>query len=206
MTIDRIRQVLGVVALVCYVPGLCFWFLIHPFARSWRRIGPVLTYGTVLSTLTVLAIVVFQVRGALLGRDFGTHPLLIAIAIAWFSLLAWLGLAFGRRMEHLDLATRMGVTELSEVEQPKTFVREGIYRNVRHPIYASALVGGIGYALFVNYLGIYVLVGLAIPILYVVTLLEERELVERFGDDYRQYQRNVPRLVPRWGAGRDHRL
>ena len=28
-------------------------------------------------------------------------------------------------------------------------------------------------------------------------LLEERELVDRFGEEYRQYQRDVPQIIPR---------
>jgi protein-S-isoprenylcysteine O-methyltransferase Ste14 len=35
----------------------------------------------------------------------------------------------------------------------------------------------------------YMLVGL---------LFEERDLVRRFGDDYRSYQRQVPMLIPGW--------
>jgi protein-S-isoprenylcysteine O-methyltransferase Ste14 len=32
--------------------------------------------------------------------------------------------------------------------------------------------------------------------LYVGTFFEERRLVREFGDDYRAYQRQVPRLIP----------
>jgi len=33
--------------------------------------------------------------------------------------------------------------------------------------------------------------------LHLVTVLEERELVSRFGDAYREYQHRAPRFVPR---------
>ena len=36
----------------------------------------------------------------------------------------------------------------------------------------------------------------AIPIGLVLVRFEERELVGRFGDAYRSYQRDVPRFVP----------
>ena len=36
-----------------------------------------------------------------------------------------------------------------------------------------------------------------VPILHLVVLLEERELLERFGDAYRDYAGRVPRYVPR---------
>jgi protein-S-isoprenylcysteine O-methyltransferase Ste14 len=31
-----------------------------------------------------------------------------------------------------------------------------------------------------------------------IPLVEERGLIERFGDDYLAYKRNVPRWIPRW--------
>ena len=49
-----------------------------------------------------------------------------------------------------------------------------------------------------NYIGLYILVLLLFPVGHLTMVLEERELVERFGDAYRQYQREVPRLIPRF--------
>jgi protein-S-isoprenylcysteine O-methyltransferase Ste14 len=184
-------------ALVAYMPGLLFWVLIHPFARSWRKLGPLLAYVIVGSTLVVVGAMVFQKRGVLLGRDFGTNAPFIAVGVIFFAVLAWLGLVYGRHMSHLSVASRMGVPELSNSQGPATFLRDGLYGIVRHPIYANALVAGIGYALIVNHLGTYILFVAALPVLYVVTLLEEKELTDRFGDAYRQYQWQVPRLVPR---------
>jgi hypothetical protein len=128
--------VLGVLALTVYGPGLLFWFLIHPFARSWRRLGPGRTYLIVFSMLALLGGIVFQVRGPLLGRDLGTNWSLILVSAVLFGILAWLG----------------------------------------------------AYILFVA----------AVPVLYTISVLEERELIDRFGETYRRYQREVPRLVPRW--------
>jgi protein-S-isoprenylcysteine O-methyltransferase Ste14 len=43
-----------------------------------------------------------------------------------------------------------------------------------------------------------VLVAAALPVFYAITMLDERELVDRFGGSYRRYQQEVPRLIPRW--------
>ena len=42
-----------------------------------------------------------------------------------------------------------------------------------------------------------VVIALTLPGLYLITVLEERELLVRFGDEYRQYQDQVPRFLPR---------
>jgi protein-S-isoprenylcysteine O-methyltransferase Ste14 len=152
----------------------------------------------VLSILVLISVMVFQVRRPLLGQDLGTNWTLIAVGVFLFGILAWLGLACGRHMNHLSLATRMGVPELSSTERPQTLVRDGIYGMVRHPIYSSAVLAGLAYALIVNYVGVDVLSVAAIPMFYAIIVLEERELIDRFGATYREYQREVPRLVPRW--------
>ena len=101
--------------------------------------------------------------------------------------------------KHLSIATAAGVQELLPTQHPKNkLLRDGIYRVVRHPRYLSAGIGVLGNALVINYAGMYILVLLLFPMGYAFVLLpEERELIDRFGDEYLQYQREVPRLLPR---------
>jgi len=51
--------------------------------------------------------------------------------------------------------------------------------------------------LIANYLGLYLLMIAMVPPGYCMLVLEERELLNRFGDAYRDYQREVPQLIPR---------
>ena len=70
---EQIRYFLGV-AIVLVVPlGLLYWLIIHLWAGWWRRCGPIRTYLAVLPVLVALGVLLFQVRGQLLGADLGTN-------------------------------------------------------------------------------------------------------------------------------------
>jgi protein-S-isoprenylcysteine O-methyltransferase Ste14 len=127
--------------------------------------------------------------------DFGTKWGLVAIAFLLYGGVTWLELQYWK---HLSLATLVGIPELSPTgEQNGRLLKEGIYHVVRHPRYLSMGIGVLANALFVNYAGLYLLTLLLLPLGYLMIVLEERELVERFGEEYRTYQRDVPRLIPR---------
>jgi protein-S-isoprenylcysteine O-methyltransferase Ste14 len=193
--IDRVRYALGVLSVITLPPGLLFWFVIHPWARWWRRLGPIRTYLIVLPPVVAFGTFLFRIRGRLLGADLGTNWSLISIAIAFYGVVAWLELKYWR---HLSIATLVGIQELLPTDHRKgKLLREGIYREVRHPRYLSAGIGIVANLLIMNYVGMYVLILLLFPAGYVMVVLEERELVDRFGEEYRQYQREVPRVLPR---------
>jgi len=44
----------------------------------------------------------------------------------------------------------------------------------------------------------YVLILVLVPLGFLMLVFEEQDLVDRFGEEYRQYQREVPQIVPRW--------
>jgi protein-S-isoprenylcysteine O-methyltransferase Ste14 len=138
----------------------------------------------------------FRVRGRLLGTDLGMHWSLIAIAVVLYGVSTWIAFQHWR---HLSIATMIGIPELSPTEQQKgKLLKDGIYRVVRHPRYLSAGIAVIAVALFVNCVGVYALILMLFPLGYPMLVFEERDLIDRFGEEYRQYQREVPRLLPRW--------
>jgi protein-S-isoprenylcysteine O-methyltransferase Ste14 len=194
--VEGVRYGLGVLGVIMLLPGLLLWAVIHPWARWWRRLGPLRTYLIVVPPLGALGALLFRIRGRLLGADLGTNWSLIAVAMVFYGASAYLELKYWK---HLSIATAAGVQELLPTQHPKNkLLRDGIYRVVRHPRYLSAGIGVLGNALVINYAGMYILVLLLFPMGYAFVLLpEERELIDRFGDEYLQYQREVPRLLPR---------
>src|SRR5579885_866732 len=82
------------------------------------------------------------------------------------------------------------------LKQDHELVRVGPYRHVRHPIYTGLLLGFLGTALARDEWRGMLAVAIAWLALWRKARLEERWMVERFGDAYRRYQAEVPALLP----------
>ena len=85
-----------------------------------------------------------------------------------------------------------------EIREGHTLVTAGIYRHIRHPMYTAHLLWGIAQALLIgNWIA-----GPAFLIFFVPLYLErapreEAMLIERFGEEYREYARRTGGLWPR---------
>ena len=196
---DQARYIIGVLVVTCLPPGLLWWFLIHPFVDFWRRRGPRLTLAAMgiigVGGVAGLALV----RDTLLVRDFGTsYPLTFVAAL----LLAASVLIAIRRSHHLTVRILVGIPELEPEGTPGTLLTDGIYARVRHPRYVEIALGTMAYALFSNWLGALIVAGLSLPVIHLIVLLEERELLERFGEAYEEYRARVPRYVPRYSKSK----
>ena len=183
-------------SVIAYPPLFVLWFIIHPFTRLWRRLGPVATYLVVGGMLSGMAIVLYTLRDPLLSVSYGARWPLVALGVPL--LVAGLVIKQYRR-KHLTPSMRFGLPQLSGASKQGTLLTEGIYARVRNPTYLEGGVALAGVALLCNYLAVYVLLALYLPVIYAVVLLEEHELRERFGAEYDDYCRRVPRFLPRLG-------
>ncbi len=83
---------------------------------------------------------------------------------------------------------------------PQRLVVAGFYRFVRNPMYTGFFVGWFGLWIIFGRANLTALLTAAAMILTVVLfvrLYEEPTLRQKFGADYEEYCRNVPRWVPR---------
>jgi len=84
-----------------------------------------------------------------------------------------------------------------EVRKESGVIRKGVFGLVRHPIYLGEILLYLGFlALNLSLAGILVWL-LAIGFLHYFSRHEERLLLARYGEEYRQYMREVPMWVPR---------
>lgn len=193
------RHLLAVLLVVSIPAAVLYWYLVHPFVGFWRRRGPAVTYLVVGTVCVALIVALLPWRSALIGNPWPFSWPLASAGLALYAVAIFLERACRR---YLRFSILTGSPELSSSD-PGVLLTEGIYARTRNPRYLAVLVALLAFALILNYPGLYVLFLLSIPALYLVILLEERELAERFGDEYRRYVERVPRLVPRLGPAAD---
>lgn len=120
-----------------------------------------------------------------------------AASVAVIALVGWI-LVFTSTflINHFELFGLQQVTNnLADREMPAPRFRTPLYYQfVRHPIYLGFIIAiwaaptmTVGHLLFAVVTTAYIFVGIA---------LEERDLVELFGDEYRQYRKRVSMLIP----------
>jgi protein-S-isoprenylcysteine O-methyltransferase Ste14 len=91
-----------------------------------------------------------------------------------------------------------GEGTLAPWDPPRALVVRGPYRYVRNPMITGVIAVLLGEALVLRSLPhlAWALLFTAINLVY-IPLVEEPGLERRFGDSYRRYRENVPRVVPR---------
>jgi protein-S-isoprenylcysteine O-methyltransferase Ste14 len=92
-------------------------------------------------------------------------------------------------------------TAILALSKEHELVQSGAYYYVRHPMYSAFFVIGIGFVLLsANWLvGLMYLVPLTAMYMARVSL-EEKMMIDRFGDTYLQYMKRTGRLLPRLKA------
>lgn len=151
------------------------------FYRLYYNVVSIVLFGWVMATLRNSAVLYF-VPGVWSLVLYSTQLIFLTILVVCVS--------------------QTGVTEFFGIsgEAPgalrrPTLVTDGWYRIVRHPLYLFSIlfllsnpVISVRSLLLTILSAVYFLVG---------ALLEERRLLQEFGDEYRVYQLSVPFIIPR---------
>ena len=84
-----------------------------------------------------------------------------------------------------------------EVREKPSVIRKGVFSRVRHPMYLGALLLYLGFLVSTFSLIAAGIWGIIIIFYYFNSKHEEKLLLAKFGKDYKDYQREVPMLIPR---------
>jgi protein-S-isoprenylcysteine O-methyltransferase Ste14 len=89
------------------------------------------------------------------------------------------------------------IVPLTAPDRPEPLRTDGLYSMVRHPLMVCDIFWPLGWSLiFGSVIGI-LLTPVWLLVIWAGTHVEEETLVREYGDAYRQFQRQVPRLFPR---------
>ena len=191
---DTIRYVIALILVVSLPMLFLYWLLIHPLIKFWRVKGVPLTYTVILTVIAIGMIGLFSIRQELLTTDFGTRYPLLILGLLCLVLAGVMRFAI---QKHLTMKILLGLPEIAPDRYPRELITDGVYARVRHPRYVQLLIALLGYALIANHLASYVVVVLWLPAIYVIVALEEKELLEHFGESYANYCLRVPRFMPK---------
>lgn len=89
------------------------------------------------------------------------------------------------------------ITQTVKTRKEHKLVTNGPYRWVRHPLYSVGTLLFTSFALMASnwFIGLTTLIGLVM--LMVRLPKEEKNLVEKFGEEYKEYAKRTGRLIPR---------
>ncbi len=119
------------------------------------------------------------------GPHFNSNVVLvvggIAIAVLGFLLWMWTGAHMQKR----------------DAFKNKTLCADGPFALTRHPMYVGGYIFliGIGLAFFSK--AWFIVLVVALPFSYIAFSMEEKRMIEIFGEEYIDYQRKVGMLLPR---------
>jgi protein-S-isoprenylcysteine O-methyltransferase Ste14 len=141
---------------------------------------------TILVTINLGIILGFQ-RIGYFGNGSRIFPIAGLIFIVSGLIVRWLAILTLKHQFTVDVF----------IAKDHRIIREGIYRYVRHPTYAGSLLSFFGLGLFfANYISMLVIfIPVCAAFLYRIHV-EEKALIDYFGDEYISYCASTKRLIP----------
>jgi len=121
----------------------------------------------------------------------------VSLVLQWGFWLGWIILFLSTWMiDHFNLfGVKQAWNYLKDQEQdPPDFIEPGFYKYVRHPLMLGFLIAfwsvshmTVGNLIFSGGMTLYILIGV---------YFEEKSMMRRFGEEYREYRESVPRFFP----------
>lgn len=82
-------------------------------------------------------------------------------------------------------------------QESEKLVKEGLQKHIRHPLYAGTILLLVGFLVYMPSWANLISVVISIIYILIGIQLEEKKLIKTFGEEYREYRKNVPMLIPK---------
>lgn len=152
-----------------------------PKRSHWKEYILSCIWGPLLATQNVLVLVFGKINEA--GMD-------VLMYLGW---LVWaVSVVFGW-LPILVLKRKGGVKKGKSYVDTSVLVDSGLYSIVRHPQYTAGILWSLA-LIFVSQNWLIAAMGLVvIVLLYLDILMADQHEIEKFGDEYKRYMKEVPR-------------
>jgi protein-S-isoprenylcysteine O-methyltransferase Ste14 len=185
-------RTIGWLAAIVYATVPLFWLVVHPRTATWRRLrSPLLVLGPLwaLMWLAVGLITAPWRRVAFYDSRLGWVAAVPLFAAGIF--------LYAQSQKKFTAEQVIGRAELHPHKHSQQLVTSGIRSHVRHPIYLGHLCELLAWSVGTGLVVLYALSLFAVVTGWLMILAEERELEQRFGQEYRAYRERVPAIVPK---------
>ena len=186
-------DLLALAALIIWPVIPLFWIPVHGAPKFFKRLG-IMTYIMPLITWLPVSFLVYSDRAFLLHYKIYLPATIQMIGTLFLLAGALLHIWTGKLLGIWGL---MGLPEVSPKMRGE-LVAKGPFALIRHPTYLAHTMMFLGVFLMAGVIvvGIVTLLDF-IAVNIAIIPLEERELLTRFGNSYKEYMGKVPRLFPR---------
>lgn len=103
-----------------------------------------------------------------------------------------LGVLFGIK------GVKLTTFKVAETHRPEKIITTGVYSKVRHPQYFGGLLAHVGISFLLSTEYSLFITPLMIFLIYLLSKKEEKELIKEFGNEYLDYKKKVPMLIPKF--------
>jgi len=194
----------GRIILLCWLAWAVIWFVAGLRTKPVLRRERVAARAVHISLLVISALLLLAARRNHLGvalRELGpvgawlySRFIPLRIGAVWLGApLVLMGVLIAVWARFYLGGNWSGTITL---KQHHELIRSGPYRCVRHPIYSGMLLAVAGTALAIGQLRGVLAFALTLFALWRKSRLEERLMIETFGEAYQRYRREVKALIP----------
>ncbi len=170
-----------------YIPALLFSAPVE--RRSFRFVQ-----RSIIIAIIVIILIIILTRyesSSLILRIIPDSPLAgitgIVLTIAGLGFSAWARLHLGKYWSGMVM-----------VKVGHRIIKSGPYRIVRNPMYTGLLIAYVGAAIAIGELLAFVALIIGIAAVWIKIKAEEEILLEKFGEEYLQYKRDVRAAIIPW--------
>lgn len=129
--------------------------------------------------------------------DFADYQL--PIWVGWVGAAVFAGALWLLWRSHVDLGRNW--SPMLEIREEHSLVTKGVYKYIRHPMYAAHLLWAIAQVLLLqNWIAGPAFMVTSVPLYLFRVPVEERMMLDRFGEEYRLYMNGTGRVIPRFGG------